>query len=638
MARSAPYGEWSSPITADAVIRGVKGFAALASNGDALFWLEARPEEGGRLALVRQQDGRTDDLTPLPYNVRTRVHEYGGGAFLITDRHAYFVDFATQDLHEVNLADGAIRRITTTGADARYADFQLDRKRRRLIAVGERHTPGGVRNFLVAVDLANGAERVLHEAHDFYSSPRLSPDGTRLCFVTWDHPNMPWDGTQLHVGMLADDHIEDVTVIAGGVAESIVEPRWLDTDRLVFVSDASGWWNLYAHDASGTWCIAEEAAEYVEPPWNFGGSHYVAATKDHLICAPIVQREQSLAFLSVQQGFRSPLPSPWIAFHSLTMHRGRLCFIGRATDRLGAIVAKDPASGDEQILASAGTLSFDASWIARAEAIAFPTRDGATGHAYYYPPTNPQCREPEGARPPLLVMSHGGPTGSVDRGLNLRALYYTSRGWGVVDVNYGGSTGFGRAYRERLVGRWGIVDVDDCVAAVDHLIATGRADPDRVAIRGGSAGGYTTLAALTFTTRFRAGASHYGIGDLELLARDTHKFESRYADSLVGPYPGARDTYIARSPLHHVDRLSCPVIFFQGLEDKIVLPNQSETMVEALRRKGIPVAYLAFEGEQHGFRDARNIKRAIEAEYLFFARVFGFTPADPLPPIDIENL
>src|SRR5262245_40027271 len=459
MTRSAPYGSWSSPISADSLVKGVKGFTALATNGHSLFWLEARPEEAGRIVLVRFDGTRVTDLTKAPYNVRTRVHEYGGGAFAVGPTHAYFVDFATQDIHEVPLDGSSIRRITTTGPGMRYADLVLDAPRRRLLAVGERHDAGEVTNFLVAVDVATGAEHVLHEGHDFYSSPRVSPDSARLCFVTWDHPNMPWDGTQLHVGTLdGDGALRNVTIVAGGAAESIVEPRWLDAERLVFVSDRTGWWNLYAHDESGTWCIVEEAAEYTQPPWGFAASHYVALNRDHLICAPIENGEQSLCFLGVDHGFKSPLSSSWISFHSLTLHDGNICFIGRAADRLSAIVLKNPATGDESVLATAGTLAFGREWISSAEPIVFATRDGSKANAYFYPPKNPEWQGPNGARPPLLVMSHGGPTGAVDRTLNMRALYYTSRGWGVVDVNYGGSTGFGRAYRERLMGKWGIVD------------------------------------------------------------------------------------------------------------------------------------------------------------------------------------
>ena len=639
MPRSAPFGSWSSPITATSIVSGVKGFAALTSNSRELFWLESRPDEAGRVTLMSLGE-RARELTPAPYNVRSRVHEYGGGAYHANDKWAFFVDFADQDVHEIDLRSGAIRRVTATGSRHRYADFVRDAPRNRLIAIAEHHDDRAAEpvNRLIAIDLDNGGEAVLHEGHDFYASPRVSPDGDRLCFVSWDHPNMPWDGTQLHVGRVAPDGaLVDLGIVAGGARESVVEPRWLPDGALAFVSDSNGWWNLHVYDESGIYCVREEPAEYADPPWGFGASTYVHSAGRHLVCRSVCDGEQSLSLVDVDQGFQSPIDTCWQSFDALTMHRGRLCFIGRAAERRQAIVSRDLASGDETTLDVAGPLQLDAALISRAESIRFPTTDGAAAHAFYYPPNNPDWVGPLGERPPLLVMSHGGPTAAADRCLNLRVQYYTSRGWAVVDVNYGGSSGFGRAYRDRLIGQWGIVDVADCVAAVDHLAAAGRVDPARVAIRGGSAGGYTTLAALTFTERFHAGASHFGIGDLEALARDTHKFESRYMDSLVGPYPEARDVYIARSPVHHVDRLRCPVVFFQGLEDRVVPPNQAEAMVAALREKGIPVAYLPFPGEQHGFRDAENIRRAIEAEYLFFATVFRFSPAETLPPIEIEN-
>ncbi len=435
-----------------------------------------------------------------------------------------------------------------------------------------------------------------------------------------------------------DGTITDTTIVAGGATESIGQPEWLTPERLLFASDQSGFWNLYSYDPSGIYCVYPDDAEYSGPAWSFGSRHYCAAGSRHVVAQRIHNGASALVIIDLDHSIATPLESAWQDVSSLTMLDDRLYFIGGRSDRLAAIVSIPLNGADQQIIAEAGTLDVDPQWFSSPEPIEFATRDGATAHAYFYPPRNPDARAAPGELPPLLVMSHGGPTSAAHPSINFRIQYYTSRGWAVADVNYGGSTGYGRAYRARLDGQWGVVDVHDCEDVVAHLARTGRIDANRAAIRGGSAGGYTTLAALTFGETFRAGASHYGIGDLETLARDTHKFESRYLERLIGPYPQARDLYIARSPIHHVDRLQCPVIFFQGLEDRVVPPNQAESMVDALRRRHLPVAYVAFAGEQHGFRKAANIERALEGEYLFFARIFGFEPADALPPLEIEFL
>jgi len=621
---------------------GLVGLDALSSNGHALFWLESRPQEGGRVVLVILEDGHTRDLTPPPWNVRSRVHEYGGGAYLVTADSAFFVDFTTQDIHRVDLGDGSVFRLTEL-PDTRFADFCMDEARRRLIMVAERHGTAEPENLLVSVDLESGRMEPLHRGHDFYAAPRLSPDGTRLAFLTWDHPNMPWDGTQLHVARVDDEgELVDVTVVAGGADESIVEPLWQSEHRLVFASDRSGHWNLHGFDASGVYRIHADEAEYSEPHWTFAPKSFAVLSPHHLICRRIADGEHSLVVVDADTGFATPWLSDWHTFDALTVHQGRVFTIAGAGAQLPAIIALDAANRAETVIHRSGDLSRLAPYFSRAEHVHYPTRGGAVpgarAHGYFYPPTNPDCVAPANARPPLLVMSHGGPTACASPTLNLRVQYYTSRGWAVLDVNYGGSTGFGRAYRARLDGQWGRVDVTDCEDGVRFLTDTGRADAARVAIRGGSAGGYTTLAALTFADAFRAGASWYGIGDLELLARDTHKFESRYLDRLVGPLPESAAIYRERSPINHLDRFHCGVLFLQGGKDRVVPPNQAETMVEALRRKQLPVAYVNFPEEGHGFRDAVNIRRAVEAEYAFFARLFGFEPADPLPPLEIENL
>jgi dipeptidyl aminopeptidase/acylaminoacyl peptidase len=639
MPRISPYGTWPSPISAELITAGVTGLSALSTNGRALFWLESRPDEGGRNTLMMFADGKRAELTPAPFNVRTRVHEYGGGAYLAAETGAFFVNFADQNIYRVALTGGAPIAVTHTDADMRYADFVFDEPRARLIAVGERPGEKERENCLIAIDVRTGATTDLHRGHDFYSAPRLSPDKRRLCFLSWDHPNMPWDGTQLHVATLTDDGaLTDDTIIAGGIAESIVQPEWLTADRILFASDQNGFWNLYSYDSSGIYCVYPDEAEYSGPAWTFGSRYYCVLGPRHVIAQRMHKGATNLLIIDVDSAMATPLPSDWQAFFGIALLRERLYFVGGSPNRLATItsIALDGAPGET--IAEAGRLAIDPGWFAIPESIEYPTRDGATAYAYFYPPCNPDTRAAYGELPPLLVMSHGGPTAAAHPLINFWIQYYTTRGWSVADVNYGGSSGYGRAYRERLDGQWGVVDVHDCEDLVEYLAKAGRIDRERVAIRGGSAGGYTTLAALTFGDTFRAGASHYGIGDLETLARDTHKFESRYLDRLIGPYPQARDLYVERSPIHHVDRLKCPVVFFQGLEDRVVPPNQAEAMVDALRRRQLPVAYVAFPGEQHGFRQAANIKRALEGEYLFFARIFGFEPADALPPLDIEFL
>ena len=637
--RTAPYGSWPSPITAQLITAGVTGLAALSGNSRALFWLESRPDENGRNTLIELLDGKRRELTPAPFNVRTRVHEYGGGAYLATQTHAFFVNFADQNIYRVALDGGTATPVTTTDADTRYADFVYDESRDRLIAVCERPGERERENCLVTIDVDAGLMADLHHGHDFYAAPRLSPDGRRLCFLSWDHPNMPWDGTQLHVAQVkGDGTIADATIVAGGAAESIGQPEWLTAERLLFASDQSGFWNLYSYDASGIYCVYPDDAEYSGPAWGFGSRYFCAVGPSHVVAERIHNGASSLVVIDLDRAIATPLTSPWQDVASPTLLGGRLYFIGGSADRLAAIVSTALNGDSHEIIAEAGTLDVDATWFSKPEPVDFTSRDGATAHAYFYAPCNPQTRAAPGELPPLLVMSHGGPTAAAHASINLRIQYYTSRGWAVADVNYGGSSGYGREYRARLDGQWGVVDVHDCEDVVAFLARTGRVDRNRAAIRGGSAGGFTTLAALTFGDTFRAGASHYGIGDLESLARDTHKFESRYLERLIGPYPEARDLYIERSPIHHVDRLKCPIIFFQGLEDRVVPPNQAESMVDALRRRRLPVAYVAFEGEQHGFRKAANIERALEGEYLFFARIFGFEPADVLPPLQIEFL
>ncbi len=643
MAKVAGYGCWTSPISAELVTRAQVGLAQPMLDRGVAWWLEVRPEEGGRTVLVRRPlDGTATDLTPPPFNVRTRVHEYGGGAYAVRDGVVVAVNFADQRLYRLD-PGRPVQPITPANGDRlRYADLELDPAGKRVLAVREDHRSGaeGV-NSIVALDLDRRDDpgRRLASGHDFFSSPRLSPDRRQLAWLSWDHPNMPWDGTELWLAEIGtDSHLSASRRVAGGPGESIVQPAWSPDGRLCFVSDRTGWWNLYRLGEAGPVPVCPMSAEFAGPAWTFGGRWYGFLDAGTILACFTEAGRWHLARIDLASGRLTRLPLPWTELSGVSIAGGRALLRAGAPDRPAAILLLDPTNGQMRELRSAGALPVDPVWLARPEATRFPSGPGESAHALYYPPTSPEFVAPAGERPPLIVKSHGGPTGSTSSELRLATQFWTSRGFAVCDVDYGGSTGYGRAYRARLDGRWGEVDVQDCVNAARALVADGRADAERLAITGGSAGGYTTLCALTYHDLFRAGASHYGISDLEALARDTHKFESRYLDRLVGPYPEAIEVYRARSPIHHVDRLSCPIIFFQGLEDAVVPPNQAEMMVEALRRKGLPVAYLTFAGEQHGFRKAETIQRVLLAELTFYGRVFGFAPADALSDLAIENL
>jgi dipeptidyl aminopeptidase/acylaminoacyl peptidase len=583
-------------------------------------------------------EGAVKDVTPPPYNVRTRVHEYGGGSFLVAEGRVYFTNFADQRLYRQD-GDGEPQPLSRADG-MRYADFVLDRRRGRLIAVREDHTgTGEPANTIVAVDIGTGEERVLVAGNDFYAAPRLSPDGSRLAWLAWDHPNMPWDGTTLWLAELNDTgDLVEPRVVAGGPNEAVFQPEWSPGGTLYFVSDPKGWWNLFRLAEGRVQPVLEMEAEFGRPLWAFGTHTYVFQSEDRIICTYTRHGTWRLATLETATGRLVDIDTAYTDFGALSVNGDRLAFIGGSPLEPRSVVLLDLQTNVAEVIKRSVEVGIDPGYLARPEPVQFPTGDGEHAHALYYAPTNKDFRPPEGERPPLIVHSHGGPTGATSSTLSLSTQFWTSRGFAVLDVNYRGSTGYGRQYRDALKGTWGVADVEDCTNGALHLVARGLADRDRLAISGGSAGGYTTLCALAFRSEFKAGASHFGVADLEALAKETHKFESRYLDSLIGPYPERRDLYLDRSPIHHVEGLNCPVIFLQGLEDKIVPPDQAEAMVQALRRKGVPVAYLPFEGEQHGFRRAENIKRALDAELYFYSRIFGFGLAEPVDPVEIENL
>lgn len=633
----APYGCWKSPITSDLIVSETIGLGPVVINGKDIYWVEMRPGEGGRNVIVRRTpDGPPSDITPSPFNARTRVHEYGGGTFVVADGTVYFSNFADQRLYRK--AANAEPQPLTPAADMRYADAIIDRLRSRIICVRE-HTGVETVNTLVSIGFEGGEDiQVLVSGNDFYSSPRLNPQGNQLCWISWNHPNMPWDGTQLWVAEVkADGSLGNQKRVAGGVNESIFQPEWSPDGILHFVSDRSGWWNLYRWGAGGVEPLCEMAAEFGLPQWVFGMSTYAFESAGHIICTYTQQGRWHLASLDTTTQQLQVIDTPYTEISSLRADAGIAVFCAASPTQSTSIVQMDLRTRHLSVLRRSSEMGIDLGYMSTPQSIEFPTENGLTAHAFFYPPQNRDYTAPALELPPLLVKSHGGPTAAVSSKLNLGIQYWTSRGFAVLDVNYGGSTGYGREYRQRLDYQWGIVDVDDCVNAARYLVERSEADGNRIAIAGGSAGGYTTLCALTFRDTFKAGASYYGVSDLEALAQDTHKFESRYLDRLVGPYPERRDLYWERSPIHFTDRLDCPVIFFQGLEDKIVLPNQAEMMVSALKAKGLPVAYVPFEGEQHGFRRAENIKRALDGEFYFYSRVFGFELADAVEPVPIEN-
>ncbi|MPZ48429.1 MAG: prolyl oligopeptidase family serine peptidase [Dehalococcoidia bacterium] len=652
MTTEAPYGSWKSPVTADLIVSATVGIGQPMLDGGDVYWTEVRPMEAGRSVIVRRRpDGSIDDLIAAPISARARVHEYGGGEFVVRDGAVYFSNFADQRIYRVRA--GSAPEPLTHAEGMRYADAVVDAARNRLICVREDHSRADREavNTIAAVDLTSGGETVLVQGADFYAYPRLSSDGSKLAWIAWDHPNMPWDGTELRVAEVdAAGALGESALVAGGRTESIFQPQWPADGELHFVSDRGGWWNLYrwpglypglktaAEGSPDVEVLAARKAEFGRPLWQFGAATYDFDTEGRIVCAYCERGMWRLATLDGALAELTDIETPFSDIRGLRVGGGKAYFIGGSATRMSGLVALDLASGEIETVRASSEARVDEGYVSAAETIEFPTEAGLTAHGFFYPPRNRDFSAPSGEKPPLLVMSHGGPTSATSPTLSLRTQFWTSRGIAVLDVNYGGSTGYGREYRQRLDGRWGIVDVDDCVSGARYLAGRGLADGERLAITGGSAGGYTTLCALAFRDAFKAGASHFGVGDLEALARDTHKFESRYLDGLVGPYPGRRDIYVERSPIHHVERLACPVIFFQGLDDPVVPPNQAETMVEALRAKGVPVAYVAFEGEQHGFRRAPNIKRSLEAELYFYSRVFGFELGDAVEPVAIDNL
>jgi len=619
---SIPYGQWPSPITAELLTAQSIRISEPQAVGDCIYWLESRPQEKGRTALVCESGGIRSDLLPPPHSIRTRAHEYGGAPYLATADAIFYVLDSDQRIYCYDLITTTTQAITPEGA-YRYANFYYDVKRERLIAVREdytedAHNPGSA---IIALDLNNGEIQLLTQGADFYSNPRLSPNGEQLSFLRWNHPNMPWDGTECVLAQFNQrGEIMNSTVIAGGVAESIFQPQWSPAGELFFVSDRSNWWNIYRWNNGKAEAVCALDAEFATPQWVFGMSTYGFLSNNDIFCCFSRNGFWQLGAINIATNTLTTIASDFRDITNIHCNNGEGYFIA-ASDKQSTQLWRY-ADGEIEPL-TVNTQIMDARFFSVPQTIEFPTSDGESARGFFYAPKNPGIEQSPEQLPPLLVMCHGGPTGATESSLNLKIQFWTSRGFAVLDVNYRGSTGYGRQYRDRLKNKWGITDVIDVCSGVDYLSTQKLIDKNKVAIRGSSAGGYTVLAALTFSDSFKAGASLYGIGDLEALARDTHKFEAHYLDSLVGEYPAQQKIYQDRSPIHHIEQLNCPVIFLQGLQDKVVPPAQAEAMVAALQKKGIMTKYVTFAEEGHGFRQAQNIQRALNEELEFYLTVFS---------------
>jgi dipeptidyl aminopeptidase/acylaminoacyl peptidase len=644
-----PYGAWPSPITTEMPATSSIALGEATLDDGIAYWLEMRPAEGGRSVVVKGDPHSSPaDVTPEGFNARSMVHEYGGGSFTVQHGTVFFSNLEDARLYRQDDGEAPVAITPDTDAAHRYADGVVTADGRWWIGVRERHDLGpsmlDVVNELVAIPTDGGAEpHVIAAGRDFYASPRISPDGATLAFLAWDLPFMPWDGCELSVAPLSPGaELGPPALVAGRVGEeSIWDPEWSPSGDLVFASDRSGWWNLERIHDGERQVLHPAEAEFGYPQWALGERSIAFFADGRIVCHYDREGRTHTAVLDPETGELTDLDLPYDALaygQRIAVEGSVIVFIAGSATLPGQVVWLDFAARSVDVLRESSNVPVDTAYLSLPEAIEFPTEGGLTAHALFYRPTNPDVSGPDGERPPLLVVAHGGPTGNTTPLFDLGIQFWTSRGIGVVDVDYGGSTGYGRAYRQRLNGMWGVVDLQDCVAAADFLIERGDADPDRLLVRGGSAGGYVVMCALTFTDRFAAGASYYGIADLVPFATgETHKFESRYEHTLVGPWPEDEDTYRARSPINFTSQLTTPMLVLQGAEDHVVPPSQAEMIVESLRANKIPYAYKLYEGEGHGFRRAESRIDARNAELSFYGQILGFEPAGDVPVLPIER-
>ncbi len=642
--KSAAFGSWPSAITAELMCSSSIGLSQASLFAGDVYWVESRPEEQGRSVIVKQSlalSGSGNEKVEViseNYNCRTQVHEYGGAAYLATDAGLFFVQQTDQQVYKA--VNGQVTQVTSQ-PDMRFADFSYCAQRKMLVAVGEQHgkdESGRILkeplNTLVSIDIISGEVHTLHSGCDFYASASFSPDGDQLCWITWMHPNMPWDGTSLWSATVKDNEsLTDIEQIAGGDSEAVFQPEWSPAGELFYVSDISNWWNIYRVDRTDNGnnlrCVCAMDAEFGMPQWIFGMRRYGFIDKDTIISSYSRSGSEALAIIDIESGVLTDLPRQHSSYQSVQCSDGYVCYVGQSPTAFSCLYVSHSDKLDaETAIRKSSVIDIDAGNFSQGLSITYPSAGESQAHGFYYPPVSAQYEGLADELPPLIVMIHGGPTSSTQNDLSLKVQFWTNRGFAVFDVNYRGSTGFGRKYRDALKSQWGVVDVEDCDYGVRYLVQQNLADAKRVAIRGGSAGGFTTLAALAFTDTFKAGASLYGVTDLTALATDTHKFESRYLDSLIGAYPQEKELYESRSPVNNADSINCPVIFLQGLDDKVVPPSQAEMMIDVLLQKGLKVAYLPFEGEAHGFRQSQNIVKAFAAELWFYGEVFGFDTGD----------
>lgn len=638
----APYGSWKSAIASESIATAGVGLSDVVVVGNDIYFIESRPAERGRRVLRRQRsDGTLETLTPDGFNVRTRVHEYGGASYFVDGETIYFQNFADQLLYR-HEPGSEPKPITTSGIF--YGDFRMDPARGKLIGIQEDHGVSDIEavNTLVHLDPngpnADGGQTVV-SGTDFVSDPRISPDGTCMSWLQWNHPMMPWDAAELWVADIDETGtLHNPQHIAGGNGSSVFQPEWSPGGDLIYVDDRTGWWNFYRYRNGEIEHLLDMEAEFGRPLWVVGMSTYAIIDDTRLICAYTQNGTWSIGDLDLETGELTTVPTPFRDVSSISADGAIVGFVAGSPSTTTAIYRHNLSTGETSVVKASSDSETDPAWLSDPVAITYPTSEGQVAHAFYYPPKNPDFEGPEGELPPLIVSSHGGPTSATPSTKQMSFQFWTSRGFGFLDVNYRGSTGYGRPYRDALQDTWGIYDVDDCVFGAQYLVEQGLVDGNRLAVRGGSASGYLTLAALTFRDTFKAGCSLYGISDLEIMALETHKFESRYLDGLIAPYPEGLEIYRERSPLYHIDQLNTPLILFHGLEDKVVPPNQSELIYDALKAKGVPVAIVLYEGEQHGFRQAANIKRTLDGELYFYSRIFGFETADTIEPVEIANL